>query len=79
MTHVSYEVIKHDGGWAYKVGSTISETYPTRERAHAAALRAAGEQRAPGEDAAIEYEDSDGEWREEEARGADRPDPDVKD
>ena len=53
MTQVSYQVIQHDGGWAYKVGSTISETYPTRDLAHAAAARAAGEQRAPGEDEAI--------------------------
>jgi hypothetical protein len=79
MTQVSYQVIQHDGGWAYKVRSTISETYPTRDIAHAAAARAAGEQRAPGEDEAIQYEDSGGEWREEEARGADRPDANVKD
>ncbi len=79
MTQVTYEVIQHDGGWAYRMGSTISETYPTRDLAHAAAARAAGEQQAPGEDEAIEYEDSAGEWREEKARGADRPEADVKD
>jgi Uncharacterized protein conserved in bacteria (DUF2188) len=79
MPQVTYKVIEHDGGWAYKVGATISETYPTHELAHAAAARAAGEQRAPGEDQAIAYEDSAGEWREEEARGADRPDAGVKD
>jgi hypothetical protein len=79
MTQVTYQVIQHDGGWAYKMGSTISETYPTRDLAHAAAARAAGEQRAPGEDEAIEYEDTEGEWREEEARGGDRPEADVKD
>ena len=79
MSPVTYVVIEHDGGWAYKMGSTISETYPTHELAHAAAARAAGEQRAPGEDEAIEYEDSAGEWREEQAPGADRPETDVKD
>ena len=79
MSHTTYEVIQHDGGWAYKMGSTISETFATHELAHAAAARAAGEQRAPGEDAAIEYEDSSGEWREEEASGADRPATEVKD
>ena len=79
MPKVTYQVIQHDGGWAYKMGSTISETYPTHDLAHAAAARAAGEQKAPGEDEAIEYEDSSGEWREEEARGADRPDAGVKD
>jgi len=79
MTQVTYQVIQHDGGWAYKMGSTISETYPTHELAHAAAARAAGEQRAPGEDQAIQYEDAAGKWREEEARGADRPQAGVKD
>jgi hypothetical protein len=79
MSQVTYKVIQHDGGWAYEMGSTISETYPTRDLAHAAAVRAAGEQRAPGEDGVIAYEDSSGEWREEEAGGADRPEPDVKD
>ena len=79
MPKVTYEVIEHDGGWAYKMGSTISEAYPTRALAHAAAARAAGEQKTPGEDEAIQYEDADGEWREEEAHGADRPDAGVKD
>ena len=79
MTHVTYEVIPHDGGWAYRMAGTISETFPTRELAHAAAARAAGEQRTPGEDEAIEYEDDEGEWRDEDAPGADRPETDVKD
>jgi hypothetical protein len=79
MVHVTYQVIRHEGGWAYKVGGTISETYPTRELAHAAAARAASEQRAPGEDIVIQYEDSEGEWREEDDRGDDRPETDVKD
>src|SRR5690606_1202897 len=29
MPDVTYEVVEHDGGWAYKVGDVISETYPT--------------------------------------------------
>ena len=79
MTEAIYQVIQHDGGWAYKMGSTISETYPTHDLARAAAARAAGEQKAPGRDEAIEYEDSSGEWREEEVRGGDRPETDVED
>ena len=31
MTTVKYEVFQHDGGWAYKVGSVISETFPTHD------------------------------------------------
>ena len=79
MTQVTYQVIQHEEGWAYKMGSTISETYPTRELAHAAAARAAGEQQTPGEGGAIQYEDSAGKWREEEVQGSDRPSAAVKD
>jgi len=57
----------------------IGDKTASLEAARAAAARAAGEQRAPGEDEAIAYEDSSGEWREEEAGGADRPEPKVKD
>jgi hypothetical protein len=48
-------------------------------RAHAAAERAAQEQRAPGPGGPIEYEDSSGRWHEEEESGDDRPDTEVKD
>jgi Uncharacterized protein conserved in bacteria (DUF2188) len=79
MSHVTYTIVEHDGGWAYKVGDVFSETFTTREAAHAAAARAAQEQRAPGQGGPIEYEDSSGRWHEEEERGDDRPDTDVKD
>ncbi|MDE3176091.1 MAG: DUF2188 domain-containing protein [Pseudomonadota bacterium] len=79
MSHVTYVIIEHDGGWAYRMGGTISETFPSRERAHKAAARAAAEQRAPDETTPIQYETPEGEWREESARGSDRPRTDVKD
>jgi hypothetical protein len=79
MTHVTYQVVEHDGGWAYKVGNVYSETFPTHALAHAAAAQAAQEQRTPGETEAIQYEDRAGQWREETARGSDRPQTDVKD
>ena len=79
MSHVTYVIIAHDGGFAYRVGGTISETFATRALAHQAAAAAAGEQRAPGETTSIEYETPDGEWREETARGGDRPETDVQD
>jgi hypothetical protein len=79
MSHVTYSVVEHDGGWAYKVGDVFSETFPTREEAYAAAARAAQEQRVPGQSSAIEYEDSSGHWHEEEESGEDRPETEVKD
>lgn len=79
MTEVVYEIVEHDGGWAYKVGGVYSETFATHERAHAAATTAAREQRAPGETQPIEYEDSAGRWHEETAPGGERPNTSVKD
>jgi hypothetical protein len=77
MTHVTYRVVAHDGGWAYKVGDVFSETFATKDRAISAATRAAREHKTPGEPAAIQYEDSTGRWHEEMTRGNDRPYTDV--
>jgi hypothetical protein len=79
MARVTYAVVEHDGGWAYKVGGTFSETYPTREAAHAAAVNAAHEQQVPGEAATISWEDERGRWHAELSRGGDRPEADVED
>jgi hypothetical protein len=78
MSKIVYEVVEHDGGWAYRVGDVLSETFPSHDHARRAAERAAGEQRAPGETTDILYENEKGEWREEAARGDDRPETDVK-
>ena len=32
MAKVIYEVVQHDGGWAYKVGDVLSETLPDPRR-----------------------------------------------
>lgn len=79
MTNVVYHVVEHDGGWAYQVDGTYSETFPTHEAAHKAAVRAAGEQRVGGETEGIVYEDKSGAWREELSAGDDRPDTSVDD
>jgi hypothetical protein len=79
MSHVTYTVVEHDGGWAYKVGDVFSETFATRELAHRAAALAALEQQAPGQGGPIEYADRDGRWHEELAAGTDRPETEVKD
>jgi hypothetical protein len=79
MTHVTYNVVEHDSGWAYRVGDGFSETFATKELAHAAAAQAAREQRTPGESEPIQYEDRSGHWHEEITKGSDRPGTDVKD
>ncbi len=78
MTKLTYEIVEHDGGWAYKVGGTFSETFPSHDAARKAAERAAGEQRVAGDDVGIVYEDTKGKWHGEVASGSDRPDTDVE-
>jgi Uncharacterized protein conserved in bacteria (DUF2188) len=79
MANVKYEIVEHDGGWAYRVGDVFSETFPSHAAAHRAAERAAAEQRVPGESGTIEYEDASGKWHTERAEGSDRPETDVAD
>jgi hypothetical protein len=78
MVHVVYTIVEHDGGWAYKLGDVFSEAFRSRDAAVKAAQRAAAEQRVPGRTEAIQYEDKDGNWHEELARGDDRPEADVE-
>ena len=67
MSHVTYQVVQHDGGWAYKVDGVFSEPFPTHAEALAAARTAAAEQRVPGHSEVIEYEDEHGKWHTENA------------
>ena len=77
MVKAHYEIVEHDGGWAYWMQGTYSETFPSKAAAEAAAIRAAAEQRVPGQPEEIEYEDSKGRWHVEQSSGKDRPDTDV--
>lgn len=79
MSDITYIIVEHDGGWAYKLGEVFSETFATHEAALAAAQRVAAEQRVVGETTGISYEDADGRWREEVSDGADRPTTHVVD
>jgi Uncharacterized protein conserved in bacteria (DUF2188) len=79
MSAVKYEIVEHDGGWAYKVDGTYSETFPSHEAATRAARRAAREQEEPGPTTGIEYEDEQGHWHAEIASGDDRPETEVED
>lgn len=79
MTEIHYQVVEHDGGWAYRLDGAYSETFRTREDAHAAAEAVAAEQATPGDSEAISYQDGAGEWHDEVAEGDDRPSVDVTD
>ena len=77
MAEIHYHIVEHDGGWAYKLGDVFSETFRTRDEAHAAAETAAKEQQRGGDDETIEYQDARGKWKVESSKGGDRPEPDV--
>lgn len=77
MTKIVYEVVRHDGGWAYRLNGAYSETFPSHDDARDAAKMAAREQRQPGETTEISWEDEDGHWHTEVSFGRDRPDTDV--
>jgi cytosine/adenosine deaminase-related metal-dependent hydrolase len=78
MTKIVYEIVEHDGGWAYRVDGVYSETFASHDLARQAAERAAKEQLVPGVTTDISYESKDGRWREEESPGGDRPETDVE-
>ena len=76
---ITYRIVPHDGGWAYQLGDSYSETFPSHAAALAAASAAAREQRVPDRTSWIEYEDASGQWITERADGHDRPDTAVED
>ncbi|MBC7670058.1 MAG: DUF2188 domain-containing protein [Gemmatimonadaceae bacterium] len=80
MTDITYTIVEHDGGWAYKLGDVFSETFPTHEAALKTAQRVASEQQLTDEnDTGIVYEDAKGQWHEELSAGDDRPTTHVVD
>ena len=78
MSKLTYHIVEHDGGWAYKVDGVFSEAFATHDLARSAAERAAREQHVPGETRSITWEDENGRWHEEVARGSDRPETEVE-
>src|ERR1700709_1453031 len=79
MSHVTYKIVQHDGGWAYTVDGVFSEPFPTHAAALAAAKHAAADQRLPRRTETIEYETADGKWHTETAARSDRPETDIED
>ena len=79
MTKVVYEVVPHDGGWAYRLNGVYSESFSSHDEALEAARIVAAEQQVGGESAEISYQDEKGRWHEEHADGGDRPETEVVD
>ncbi|KQV82785.1 DUF2188 domain-containing protein [Rhizobium sp. Root1220] len=75
---ITYHVAEHDDARAYRLDDVWSETFPTHDKALAAAKNAAERQQLGGQDAEITYQRADGTWTTERSRG-DRPEADVVD
>jgi len=78
MSKITYEIVEHDGGWAYRADGVFSETFPSHDMARKAAERVAQEQVVPGDATEISYEDEKGRWHDELSSGDDRPKTDVE-
>lgn len=79
MAEVIYQIVEHDGGWAYKLGDVFSETFPMREDAVEAARMAAARQELPNDTHLIQYQDEQGRWHDEVAFGGRTPEARVID
>ena len=77
MKDVSYRIVEHDGGWAYRINGTYSETFPSHDSAFGAARSAACKQLRPGDTTGIVWEDDTGQWHAELSRANDRPQTEV--
>jgi hypothetical protein len=73
MMEVIYEVVEHNGGWAYKAFGVYSETFRSAEQARRAAEQAAARQQLGGRDNGIVFQDPRGNWRKEVSDGSKRP------
>ncbi len=73
MSEVTYRIVEHDGGFAYKVGDVFSETFPKSRRGAASGPGRGG--RAAGSPARRGHPlpGSGGGWHDETAQGSDRP------
>ncbi|MFC5759743.1 MULTISPECIES: DUF2188 domain-containing protein [unclassified Rhizobium] len=60
MAAITYQIVPHDNGWAYKLGDTLSEPYATAEQAMARARNVAARQKIGKGDAVLAYPAPDG-------------------
>jgi hypothetical protein len=78
MSHVTYQIVEHDGGWAYKVGDCLLRVLCVQGVGADSRPESGSGTNGPGDDEAIEYEDKVGKWHDEDAKGSDRPDTEVR-
>ncbi|MCA0255484.1 MAG: DUF2188 domain-containing protein [Proteobacteria bacterium] len=79
MTRIVYEVVPHDGGWAYRQNGAFSEAFSSHAEALEAARIVATAQMKAGEAKQIVYQDSKGVWRREFDDGSDPIETEIED
>ena len=79
MVKFVYEIVPHDGGWAYRAGGAYSETFATHDEALEAVRIVMAEQQLGDEPVTISYQNEEGKWVEEYSDGGDRPEVEVVD
>ncbi len=75
---LTYTIVEHDGGWAYKLGDVFSEAFSTHDEALSAAHQVVKYQKRGGETTDISWEDDRGHWHDEVSQGKDRPEAEVQ-
>ncbi len=80
MAKVVYQVVEHDGGWAYTSNGVFSKTFPSHEAARAAAGPRRRRTKSAGPDRGDPIRGRPGPgWHNETAKGDDRPITEVVD
>ena len=79
MAKIVYQIVEHDGGWAYKSAASSPSPFPATKPRSPRRSGPPAEQELPGATETIEYEDDKGIWHVEVDPGDDRPDTEVVD
>jgi len=78
MSKITYEIVEHDGGWAYRVDGVYSEPFPPTTRPAEPRSVRRKSRSFPETTTGISYEDKEGRWHDELSKGSDRPETDVE-
>lgn len=79
MVKVTYEIVPHDEGWAYRLNGAYSERFASHDEALEAARIVVKELSLNDEPVRIIYQDESGKWRAEMSSGDDRPEVEILD
>ena len=62
MSKITYEIVEHDGGWAYRVDGVYSEPFPPTTRPAEPRSVRRKSRSFPETTTGISYEDKEGRW-----------------